>query len=41
MKRLFEILRSLMLWLLSWLHFLVVVPELIALAIILDPRKHD
>ena len=41
MKRLFEILRSLMFWGLSWLHFLVVVPVLIALAIILDPRKHD
>jgi 1-acyl-sn-glycerol-3-phosphate acyltransferase len=41
MKRLVEILRSLMLWGLSWLHFLIVVPALIALAIILDPRKHD
>jgi len=41
MKRLLEILRSLMLWGLSWLHFLIVVPVLIALAIILDPRKHD
>ena len=41
MKRFLEILRSLMLWGLSWLHFLIVVPALIALAIILDPRKHD
>ena len=41
MKRLLEILLSLMLWGLSWLHFLIVVPALIALAIILDPRKHD
>jgi 1-acyl-sn-glycerol-3-phosphate acyltransferase len=30
-----------MLWFLSWLHFLIVVPVLIALAVILDPRKHD
>jgi 1-acyl-sn-glycerol-3-phosphate acyltransferase len=25
----------------SWLHFLIVVPVLIALAVVLDPRKHD
>lgn len=41
MKRLWEILRSLVLWGLSWLHFLTVVPLLITLAILLDPRKHD
>jgi 1-acyl-sn-glycerol-3-phosphate acyltransferase len=41
MKRVWQILRSLMLWVLSWLHFLIVVPALIALAIFLDPRKHD
>ncbi len=41
MKRLWEILRSLFLWGLSWLHFLFVVPVLIALAVVLDPRKHD
>jgi 1-acyl-sn-glycerol-3-phosphate acyltransferase len=41
MKRLGEIIRSLFLWGLSWLHFLIVVPVLIALAVVLDPRKHD
>jgi 1-acyl-sn-glycerol-3-phosphate acyltransferase len=41
MKRLWEILRSAILWGLSWLHFLIVVPVLIALAVVLDPRKHD
>jgi 1-acyl-sn-glycerol-3-phosphate acyltransferase len=35
------VIRSLFLWGMSWLHFLIVVPVLIALAIILDPRKHD
>lgn len=41
MKRLWEILRSAFLWGMSWLHFLIVVPALIALAVVLDPRKHD
>ena len=41
MKRLWEILRSVFLWGMSWLHFLIVVPVLIALAVVLDPRKHD
>jgi len=41
MKRLWEVLRSAFLWGMSWLHFLIVVPVLIALAVILDPRKHD
>jgi 1-acyl-sn-glycerol-3-phosphate acyltransferase len=41
MKRFWEILRSAFLWGMSWLHFLIVVPVLIALAVILDPRKHD
>jgi len=41
MKRLWEVLRSAFLWGMSWLHFLFVVPVLIALAVILDPRKHD
>ncbi len=41
MKRLWEVLRSAYLWGMSWLHFLIVVPVLIALAIVLDPRKHD
>src|SRR5215831_4672932 len=41
MKRLWEILLSVILWGLSWLHFLIVVPVLVVLGIILDPRKHD
>jgi 1-acyl-sn-glycerol-3-phosphate acyltransferase len=41
MKRLWEILRSAFFWGMSWLHFLIVVPVLIALAVVLDPRKHD
>ena len=41
MKRAGEILLSLILWGLSWLHFLIVVPVLIVLAIFLDPHKHD
>jgi 1-acyl-sn-glycerol-3-phosphate acyltransferase len=41
MKRLWEVIRSAFLWGMSWLHFLIVVPILIALAVILDPRKHD
>lgn len=41
MKRLSEILISVILWTLSWLHFLIVVPVLIVLAIFLNPRKHD
>jgi 1-acyl-sn-glycerol-3-phosphate acyltransferase len=41
MTRVWEIIRSLFLWGASWLHFLIVVPILIALAVFLDPRKHD
>ncbi|HKN23548.1 MAG TPA: lysophospholipid acyltransferase family protein [Candidatus Acidoferrum sp.] len=41
MKRLWDVVRSLFLWTTSWLHFLIVVPILIALAVVLDPRKHD
>lgn len=41
MKRLWVMIRSLFLWGMSWLHFLIVVPILIALAVFLDPRKHD
>jgi 1-acyl-sn-glycerol-3-phosphate acyltransferase len=41
MKRFWEVLRSAFLWVMSWLHFLIVVPVLIALAVVLDPRKHD
>lgn len=41
MNRAGDVARSVVLWLLSWLHFLIVVPVLIALAVVLDPRKHD
>jgi len=41
MNRPWEIVRSIFLWFLSWLHFLIVVPVLIAAAVVLDPRKHD
>ena len=41
MTRLWELLRSIFLWFVSWLHFLIFVPVLIGLAIVLDPRKHD
>jgi 1-acyl-sn-glycerol-3-phosphate acyltransferase len=41
MKRLWEVIRSVFLWIVSWLHFLIVVPILIGLAVVLDPREHD
>ena len=41
MKRAVVVARSVLLWTASWLHFAVAVPALIALAIVLDPRKHD
>jgi 1-acyl-sn-glycerol-3-phosphate acyltransferase len=41
MSRIWEVIRSLMLWTVSWLHFLIVVPILIVLGMFLNPRKHD
>jgi 1-acyl-sn-glycerol-3-phosphate acyltransferase len=41
MKRTWEALRSIILWGMSWLHFIIAVPILIGIALILDPRKHD
>jgi len=41
MRQVWDVARSLFLWFVSWLHFLIVVPVLIALAVVLDPRKHD
>jgi 1-acyl-sn-glycerol-3-phosphate acyltransferase len=41
MKRLWDVILSVLFWTASWIHFLVVVPVLIALAVVLDPRKHD
>lgn len=41
MKRALYVLRSAFLWAVSLLHFAIAVPILIALAIFLDPKKHD
>ncbi|MGB7845665.1 MAG: lysophospholipid acyltransferase family protein [Candidatus Acidiferrum sp.] len=41
MKRTWVVIRSLLLWGVSWLHFLIAVPILIGLAVVLDPREHD
>ncbi len=41
MKSAWDVVRSVFLWFVSWLHFLIAVPILIALALVLDPRKHD
>ena len=41
MKRAWYVLRSALLWAVSLLHFAIVVPALIALAIVFDPKKHD
>jgi 1-acyl-sn-glycerol-3-phosphate acyltransferase len=41
MRRIWEVIRSMFLWGMSWLHFLIAVPILIALAVVLDPRRHD
>ena len=41
MKRFWEVSRSIFFWGMSWLHFIIAVPILIALALVLDPRKHD
>lgn len=41
MKRALLVLRSLLLWTLSGLHFFIAAPALVFLGIFLDPRKHD
>lgn len=41
MRQAWAVLRSLLFWGLSWLNFLISVPILIALAVFLNPRKHD
>jgi len=41
MKRVWHVVRSALLWAVSLLHFAIAVPMLIALAIFLDPKKHD
>ena len=41
MKRVWLTVRSVLLWVVSLLHFAMAVPVLIALAVFLDPKKHD
>ena len=41
MRQAWAVLCSLLFWGLSWLNFLISVPILIALAVFLNPRKHD
>jgi 1-acyl-sn-glycerol-3-phosphate acyltransferase len=41
MRSAWDVIRSVFLWIASWLHFLIVVPILIVLSVFLDPRKHD
>jgi len=41
MKHAWYVVRSALLWAVSLLHFAIAVPILIALAIVLDPKKHD
>jgi 1-acyl-sn-glycerol-3-phosphate acyltransferase len=41
MRSVWPAVRSALLWLVSGLHFFTVVPVLILLAVVLDPRKHD
>jgi 1-acyl-sn-glycerol-3-phosphate acyltransferase len=41
MRGAWHVIRSALLWAVSLLHFAIVVPALIALAIVFDPQKHD
>lgn len=41
MKRVWEGVRSALLWTVSLIHFFAVVPVLVGLAVVLDPGKHD
>jgi len=41
MREVWGVLRSLLLWGMSWMNFLFSVPVLIAFSLILNPRKHD
>jgi 1-acyl-sn-glycerol-3-phosphate acyltransferase len=41
MRRAWLVLRSVLLWIVSGLHFFTVVPVLVLLELFLDPRKHD
>ena len=41
MRRVWLVLRSIVLWILSGLHFFVWAPTLVVLGIFLDPRKYD
>src|SRR5215467_13022992 len=41
MRRAYLLVRGVILWILSGLHFFIVAPTLIFLGVFLDPRKHD
>jgi 1-acyl-sn-glycerol-3-phosphate acyltransferase len=41
MKRLYLILRCVLIWIVSWAHFVVAVPTLIVVALFINPRKSD
>jgi 1-acyl-sn-glycerol-3-phosphate acyltransferase len=41
MRRVWHVIRSALLWVVSLLHFAIAVPILIALALVFDPKKHD
>ena len=41
MKRLYLILRCVLIWIVSWAHFIIAVPTLIVVALFIDPRKSD
>ena len=41
MKHALLVLRSVILWVLSILHFFIAAPILVLLGVFLDPRKHD
>jgi 1-acyl-sn-glycerol-3-phosphate acyltransferase len=41
MKKVYLLLRCILIWLVSWAHFVVAVPTLILVALFVDPRKSD
>lgn len=41
MRRTYLLLRCILIWIVSWLHFIVAVPTLILVALFIDPRKSD
>jgi len=41
MKKIYLLLRCILIWLVSWAHFVIAVPTLILVALFVDPRKSD